>query len=105
MSAPLPTRTNQQPARKLRKECMRGERGREKQRSAEARAYLVDLVRVGTIDLDRVRGQLGVEPERVVQMLRDELRVDLPLREHPDPRTRPHRECQPLERRGVEEEV
>lgn len=73
--------------------------------SAEARAYLVDLVRVGTIDLDRVRGQLGVEPERVVQMLRDELRVDLPLREDPGTDTDTRGDVSFFERGGVGEEV
>ena len=45
--------------------------------------YLVDHVCVGTVDLDGVRGELGIQNHRAVQCVRDEGRVDFPLGEDP----------------------
>jgi len=42
---------------------------------------LVNLLGIWNINLDRVRGKLGVEQESGVQMVADEIRVNVPFRE------------------------
>lgn len=46
---------------------------------AQLRAYLINLVGVGTLNLDRVGRQLSVKVESVIQVFGNELGVDFPL--------------------------
>lgn len=43
-------------------------------------AYLINLISVRTLNLDRVGRQLSVKVESVIQVFGNELGVDLPLR-------------------------
>ena len=45
---------------------------------------LVDVVRIWAFDFDWVRGQFSIEVESALEMVVNELRVDLPLRENPE---------------------
>lgn len=41
--------------------------------------YLIDMIRVGAIHFDRMRGKFRIQTKSAVQMVRDKLRVDSPL--------------------------